>query len=170
MNKRNWLMSTAMAVLVCSSLLGGGQAFAYSSATASKVIKAGEKYLGTPYVYGSSRSSKSTMDCSEFVMWAFKEGAHMNVGTGGARSQYKRALQNGTKVKFSSLKKGDLVFFSTKATMKYSASSINRIGHVGIYAGNGKVLHTYGAGGVKFSNMTSGWWKDHFYAGVRVID
>ncbi|MGO0058928.1 C40 family peptidase [Brevibacillus fluminis] len=169
MNKRNWMMSAAMAVLVCSSLLTGGQAYAYSSTTANNVIKAGSKYMGTPYVWGSSRSTKSTMDCSEFVMWAMKEGAHINMGKGGARSQYTIGKQKGKVVKYSELKKGDIVFFSTKATMKYAKGSINRIGHVGIYAGNGKVLHTYGPGGVRYSNMASGWWKDHFVTAVRVL-
>ncbi len=136
-----------------------------ATAIGQKVIKAGEKYLGTPYKYASSRSDKSTMDCSEFVMWAFKEGAGIDLGKGGARSEFKKT----TEISRSDLRVGDLVFFSTKATMKYAKNSLNRIGHVGIYAGNNKVLHTYGAGGVKYSDMSKGWWNDHFERAGRVI-
>lgn len=134
--------------------------------TAQSVIKAGEKYLGTPYQYASSRSDKSTMDCSEFVMWAFQEGAGINLGRGGARSEFQKTKE----ISRSELRPGDLVFFSTRATMKYGADTINRIGHVGIYVGDDKVLHTYGAGGVKYSSMKSGWWNEHFARAGRVIN
>ncbi len=171
MNKQNWIAGAAIAVLLGSSLVPGGQAYAAtskvsSSSTGVQVIKAGEKYLGTPYKYASSRSDKSTMDCSEFTMWAFLEGAGINLGKGGARSQYSQ----GRHVSRSNLKVGDLVFFSTKATMKYPAGSIKRIGHVGIYAGNNKVLHTYGAGGVKYSSMASGWWDKHYVGATRILN
>lgn len=128
-----------------------------------KIIQAGEKYMGTPYQYGSSRFDKSTMDCSEFTMWAYREGAGIDLGRGGARSQYQKV----THISRNDLQVGDLVFFSTKATMKYSPDSINRIGHVGIYAGNNKILHTYGKGGVTYSDMASGWWDTHFVAAGR---
>ncbi|MGD8192222.1 C40 family peptidase [Brevibacillus ginsengisoli] len=175
MTKRNWLTKSSLAILLSTSLLligVNGQALASTSNTVStqstsvgaKIIKAGEKYLGTPYKYASSRYDKSTMDCSEFTMWAYKEGSGINLGRGGARSQFKQ----GTKIKRSDLRVGDLVFFSTPATMKYPKDSINRIGHVGIYAGNNKVLHTYGAGGVRYSNMASGWWNDHYVTAVRI--
>ncbi|RAP31011.1 hypothetical protein C2W64_00183 [Brevibacillus laterosporus] len=136
---------------------------ATSASTGQKIIAAGEKYLGVPYKYASGRKDKSTMDCSAFTMWAYKEGAGINLGTGGARSQYKQ----GTPISRSELQVGDLVFFSTKKTMKYSKSSVERIGHVGIYAGNNKVLHTYGKGGVTYSNMSKGWWNDHFERAAR---
>lgn len=134
--------------------------------SAQSVIKAGEKYMGTPYKYASSRSDKSTMDCSEFIMWAFKEGAKIDMGKGGARSQFKKTRE----ISRSQLRAGDLVFFSTGATMKYDKNSINRIGHVGIYVGDNKVLHTYGEGGVKYSSMNSGWWNEHFVRAGRVIN
>ncbi|GED73056.1 hypothetical protein BRE01_67580 [Brevibacillus reuszeri] len=94
--------------------------------------------MGTPYKNASSRSNKSTMDCSEFTMWAYREGTWKDLRRGGASSQYKKA----TKVSRNNLEVDVLVFFSTNATMKYSANSINRIGHLGIYAGNKKILHT----------------------------
>ncbi len=178
MNKQTWWKKGLTALTVLASLTVGvepfaGQAFAATSKTSASIsqnsvgkniIKAGEKYLGTPYKYGSSRYDKSTMDCSEFTMWAYREGAGINLGRGGARSQYKQ----GTPIARKDLRVGDLVFFSTKATMKYPKNSINRIGHVGIYAGNNRVLHTYGKGGVRYSSMAKGWWNDHYVAAVRI--
>ncbi|MGO4276481.1 NlpC/P60 family protein [Paenibacillus sp. TAF58] len=32
------------------------------------------------------------------------------------------------------------------------------IHHVGIYIGNGKIMHIYGRPGVTISDMNSGWW------------
>ncbi|MGD8189579.1 C40 family peptidase [Brevibacillus ginsengisoli] len=178
MNKNLWKVKSAMAAIMCSTLLIGGQAYAATTSSAAtapiqstsgvgaQVIQAGEKYLGTPYQYASSRADKSTMDCSEFTYWAFLEGAGVNIGKGGARSQ----AAKGTYVSRDNLQVGDLVFFSTPATMKYPANSIKRIGHVGIYAGNNVVLHTFGKGGVRFSNMGSGWWSDHFVTARRVLN
>lgn len=132
-------------------------------AKADKILTLGEKYLGRPYKLGAKTGNTSSFDCSSFVQYVYqKNGIKL---ARGARDQSK----NGIKIKRSQLKPGDLVFFSTRATMKYSASSIKRIGHVGIYAGNNKVLHTYGEGGVKYSNMGSGWWDDHYVTAVRVI-
>ncbi|WP_246009583.1 C40 family peptidase [Brevibacillus fluminis] len=183
MKKPGWKMGSVFALLMCTSLAFGGQANAASldsvksgadasvsvtaakSSAGAKVIKAGEKYMGTPYKYASSRSDKSTMDCSEFTMWAFREGAGIDLGRGGARSQYKKVKH----ISRSQLKVGDLIFFSTRATMKYNKNSINRIGHVGIYAGNNKILHTYGQGGVRYSTLT-GWWDQHFVAAGRVLN
>ncbi|MGC5325965.1 C40 family peptidase [Brevibacillus sp. SYSU BS000544] len=166
MTKRNWLLKTTLAVLLSTSMVAigePGQASALTITQGKQVIKAGEKYLGTPYKYASSRYTKSTMDCSEFTMWAYKEGVNIDLGKGGARSQYKK----GTRIKRSELRVGDLVFFSTGATMKYAKGTIERIGHVGIYAGNNKVLHTYGKGGVRYSSMADGWWDDHYEAAAR---
>lgn len=129
------------------------------------IIATAEQYLGIPYKYCSSRKEKTTMDCSGFTMWAYKEGAGINLGAGGARSQYKQ----GTPIPRSKLRVGDLVFFSTKKTMKYPKKSINRIGHVGIYAGNNQVLHIYGKEGVKYSNMSKGWWNNHYERAARYL-
>lgn len=177
MNKNMWKMKSVLAAVMCATLMIGGQAHAATVSSTptvtiqstggvgANVIKAGKKYLGTPYQYASTRANKKTMDCSEFTYWAFKEGAGVNIGKGGARSQY----QKGKYVARKDLKVGDLVFFSTPATMKYPAKSIKRIGHVGIYAGNNQVLHTFGKGGVRFSNMGSGWWDAHYVGAKRVL-
>ena len=130
-------------------------------ATGYKIIKTGEKYLGTPYKFGSSSSTTRTFDCSSFVQRVFKENGYSLPRT--SRDQYRV----GTKISRKNLRVGDLVFFSTRATQR--KSGISKIGHVGIYAGNNKILHTFGAGGVKYSSMASGWWDDHYLGAVRIL-
>jgi len=130
----------------------------------SKAIAIGKRFLGTPYKFGAASGSTRSFDCSSFTQYVFKQ-IGINLAR-GARGQY----TNGVKIPRSELQVGDLVFFSTTATVKNPASNtLKRIGHVGIYAGDNKVLHTYGAGGVKISNMASGWWDNHYVAAARYI-
>ncbi len=90
----------------------------------AKIIAEGEKYIGTRYVYGGS--SPSGFDCSGFVQYVMKKvGISVNRSS---RDQYK----NGVAVSRANLAAGDLVFFSKGGS----------ISHVGIYAGNGQVLHS----------------------------
>ncbi|GIQ64575.1 hypothetical protein PACILC2_31430 [Paenibacillus cisolokensis] len=63
----------------------------------------------------------------------------------------------GKYVSKSNLKVGDLVFF-------YSP-----IHHVGIYIGNGKIIHTYGDPGVTISTIKSGWWSKNYTTARRVL-
>lgn len=132
-------------------------------ATGSKIIKTGRKYLGTPYKWGSKSTTTRTFDCSSFVQRVFKENGYQLART--SRAQYYDAKP----VSRKNLKVGDLVFFSIRSTLKYPKSSNKRIGHVGIYAGNNKVLHTFGKGGVTYSDMSKGWWNNHYVRAVRIL-
>lgn len=116
----------------------------------------GEKYLGTPYVFGARYGQTQTFDCSSFVKTVYNA-----LGIDLPRVSRNQALE-GTYVKRSNLQAGDLVFFTTE-------DSGGRIGHVGIYAGNGQMLHTYGEGGVKYSTIETGWWDNHYVTARRVI-
>lgn len=136
---------------------------AASIATGDSIIKTGKRYFGVPYRYGAEPETSNRFDCSSFTQYVYKKNG-ISLPR-GARQQ----AGAGKYVPISELKKGDLVFFSTRATMKYSKSSIKRIGHVGIYAGNGKILHTYGKPGVTYSNLHSKWWRSHYVTARRVL-
>lgn len=130
-----------------------------------KIIATGEKYLGTPYKWGSSQYTTETFDCSSFVQRVYKEnGIYI---PRGARGQAQ--AENVKFVARADLQVGDLVFFSTTATE--DNTGILKIGHVGIYAGNGNILHTFSveSGGVKYNSMQSGWWDRHYVTARRVI-
>ncbi|MFM1654354.1 C40 family peptidase [Brevibacillus sp. B_LB10_24] len=133
-----------------------------ASTLGQKIIKTGEKYLGTPYKFGAKTGNTSSFDCSSFTQYVMQQNG-IKISR-GARAQFK----DGKKVDRKDLRVGDLIFFSTENNIKkYPAGSINRIGHVGIYAGNGKVLHTYGSGGVRYSSIEKGWWNDHYVTAAR---
>ena len=94
------------------------------SSKGQSIVDAAAKYIGVKYVYGGS--SPSGFDCSGLVQYACKQvGISVNRTS---RAQY----SNGVAVSKSNLQPGDLVFFSKGSG----------ISHVGIYAGNGQVIHS----------------------------
>ena len=94
-----------------------------ASSKGQAIVNAAKKYIGVRYVYGGT--SPSGFDCSGLVQYACREvGISVNRTS---RSQY----SNGVAVSKSNLQPGDLVFFSKGSG----------ISHVGIYAGDGQVIH-----------------------------
>jgi len=124
--------------------------------SASQIIAYGERFLGTPYKFGAEYETSGKFDCSSFVQYVFR---HFGIDLPRvSRNQAKV----GKYVARANLQKGDLVFFTT-------SYSPDEIAHVGIYAGGGKILHTYGEGGVKYSSITSGFWDKHYVTARRVL-
>ncbi|SFM24357.1 Cell wall-associated hydrolase, NlpC family [Paenibacillus sp. 1_12] len=123
----------------------------------TKLVLEAQKYLGTPYVFGAKYGQTETFDCSSFMKWIFSQ-----YEISLPRVSRDQALE-GKFVSKSNLDTGDLVFFTTK-------DSKGKIGHVGMYIGDGMMVHTYGEGGVKYSTIDSGWWKEHYVTARRVID
>ncbi|MVO99015.1 C40 family peptidase [Paenibacillus lutrae] len=115
------------------------------------------------YQYGKNDTNKLLFDCSSFTKYVFaKEGINLKWG---ARSQYKAA----TPISKSELRKGDLVFFSTNATYKYT-DKVQKIGHVGLYMGNGKFIHNVNPkDDVVIGDMNASWQQKHFVAAARVL-
>ncbi|BCU81018.1 hypothetical protein JIR001_08010 [Polycladomyces abyssicola] len=127
-----------------------------TASLADRIIQTGEKYLGTPYKYGAPSGQTRYFDCSLFVQTVFKEN-----GIKLPRSSREQARM-GTYVPRGQLQKGDLVFFT-------AGRSDGQIGHVGIYAGNNKILHTYGPGGVRYDSMSTPWLDKTYVTARRVI-
>lgn len=148
-------VALVLSVFVFTALFSG-QALAYSAAKADAIIRTANKYLGTPYEFGAKYGQTRTFDCSSFVKYVYaKHGINL---PRVSRDQAKK----GTYVSLKNLKKGDLVFF------KSAGSSSKRITHVAIYAGNNKLLHTYGKGGVKYTEFSQ-YWKNRYVTSKRVI-
>ncbi|MEE0944997.1 MAG: NlpC/P60 family protein [Clostridia bacterium] len=122
-----------------------------NSAMGAKIIAEAEKYIGVKYVYGGT--SPAGFDCSGLVQYTLK-----NVGISvnrSSRDQYK----NGVAVDRSDLQAGDLVFFSKGGS----------ITHVGIYAGNDKVIHSPSAGHTVCYTTLSHMCSYSTYVGARRV-
>ncbi|WP_394855265.1 NlpC/P60 family protein [Rhodococcus cerastii] len=102
----------------------------------ASALQAGLTQIGKPYVWGAT--GPDGFDCSGLVVWAYKQ-----VGKTLPRSSQAQAA-GGTPVDQKDLQPGDVVLFYPD------------ISHVGIYAGNGNVLHasTFGVP-VKVQSMAS---------------
>ena len=99
--------------------------------TFAAMLKEAEKYLGFPYVWGGTNPSTS-FDCSGFVSWVINHSG-WNYGRLGVMG-----LENVcTPVSKTNAKPGDLVFFIGT----YDAPYPDRPSHVGIYVGNGMMIH-----------------------------
>lgn len=83
-----------------------------------------KQFVGNPYVYGGTSLTKGA-DCSGFVMSVFKKFGIKLSHSSKAQSK------EGTKISYSELQPGDLIFYSKNGS----------INHVAIYIGNGQVVH-----------------------------
>jgi cell wall-associated NlpC family hydrolase len=127
-----------------------------ASNLADRVIHHANNLIGvTKYKYGSNLPP-TLLDCSSFTKFVFGiEGVDLKWGT-----KYQQSA--GTAVSRSNLQKGDLIFFWT--------SSSGVINHVGIYIGDGKIIHnTPSMNGVGISSITSGYWDTHYVSARRVL-
>lgn len=122
------------------------------------LIREAEKYLGYPYVWGGSKPSTS-FDCSGFTCWVLNQSGAASVGRTNARGLYKRS----TVVSRGEAKPGDLIFF----TGARAAQIGHPVTHVGIYVGNGMMIHCAG-NGVEYHTIDSKYYKKNFYAFGRL--
>ena len=112
------------------------------------LITEAEKYLGYPYVWGGS-SLETSFDCSGFVSYVLTSTGLCNTGRLGAQGLYNISTP------VSDPQPGDLVFF----VGTYDTSGIS---HVGIYVGDGMMLHC--GDPISYTNLNTSYWQSHFYA------
>lgn len=138
------------------------------------VIEAGLRYLGTPYEFGSSRENTSTFDCSDFIRQSFLDGIGLTLPSDSRQQgDYIRDLLNDRVITdWTKLKRGDLMFFmGYKGSDESAYTEIDKltetIKHIGIYLGDGRILHTYSeaSGGVKVNAVTDSKWEQRFLFG-----
>lgn len=115
-----------------------------------EVVEYAKQFIGNPYVWGGTSLTKGA-DCSGFVQSVFK-----HFGIKLSRTSRTQA-NDGTKIKMSDLKPGDLVFYTN------GSGTIN---HVAIYIGGGQVVH---ASSPKTGIKTSKYNYRTPYKAVRVL-
>lgn len=133
---------------------------ASAARTARRVLDSGEKFIGTPYVWGGS--TPRGFDCSGFVQYVYREHGVELPRTSRQMAHAGIAVA----VRTASLAPGDLMLFS---------GSTSTISHVAIYAGNGRILHSSSSGhGVGYDRLDDTkrgrYFKSHFVAARRVIE
>jgi cell wall-associated NlpC family hydrolase len=101
-----------------------------ASATGNTIADAAQKYIGTPYVWGGESMTEGGMDCSGFVYNALKDAGY---DVGRTTAQGYRSY--GKTVGKADMQPGDLIFFG---------KNNNDASHIGIYIGNGQMIHSSG--------------------------
>ena len=107
----------------------------------SNIVNAAKNYIGTPYVWGGESMSEGGMDCSGFVYNALKDAGY-NVG----RTTAQGYRSYGTSVSKADMQPGDLIFFGKDGNAS----------HIGIYIGNGQMIHSSGGSKNTKSNPGKG--------------
>ena len=134
-----------------------GEAPSRNEAVSSKgqaIVELAKKYIGTPYVYGGS--SPSGFDCSGFVYYLYKS---MGVTLNRVAADQ---MTNGTWVPKNALQPGDIVGFANRS---------GYINHVGIYAGNGMMIHSPQTGEyVRYESIVTGNYANRITCGRRIFN
>lgn len=140
--------AAAVQELNSSSTNGGGYSV---SSRAIAAVRYGLSQVGDRYV--AAAAGPSSFDCSGLTMSAWRQGGvslpHYSY------SQYQKA----NKIPLSQAQPGDLVF--------YFGGSVH---HVGLYIGNGKMVHAANPrDGVVVTNVLGPWYAQHFTGIGRVV-
>lgn len=109
---------------------------------------------GCPYAWGLA--GPNSFDCSGFTYYTYKNA----VGITLPRTSSQQA-KVGTTVNKSDLQPGDLVFFNTSG---------RGISHVGIYVGNGKMIHAPSSGKtISEADINSSYYKSKYVTAKRIL-
>ena len=122
--------------------------------TRQALVNEARRWLGTPYKYGGNDSDG--LDCSGLTVNVYKNVMNLAIPRNSARqAEYCQGVTR------DNVKAGDLLFFS----MSRSRSGIN---HVGIYIGEGKMIHSSSSRGVVVSGLDDGYYTSRFVMAGRV--
>ena len=123
----------------------------------SAVAQAAYNYLGEKYVWGSAQPGVG-FDCSGLTSYLYNKICGISLYRNSAAQS-----NNGYPVSKSNLKQGDLLFFSTNGS--------GSISHVGIYVGNGKMIHaSTPSTGVIISDIDSNYYANTFVTARRILN
>jgi cell wall-associated NlpC family hydrolase len=118
-----------------------------------QVVLEGLDQIGVPYVWGGA--SPKGFDCSGLVMWLWAKHGLALPHFAASQFHLGPVVEKGPQLDESKLQIGDLLFF-------------HDLGHVGIYAGNGEVLHAPHTGTfVQLSPISMGWFQSTFVGATQ---
>lgn len=123
------------------------------NAELTRLMAEASKWIGSPYLYGGTK--KSGVDCSGFVMNIYLDALESKLPRSSRDQQaYCSAIKK------SDLKPGDLVFFAT-------GSDSDRVSHVGVYIGDGRMVHASSSRGVIITDITTNYYVKHYHSSGR---
>lgn len=108
------------------------------SGSVQNLIDYAMRFIGVDYVYGGT--TPSGFDCSGFTQYVFSNAAGKSIG----RTTYDQ-IKSGVEVPIANLQPGDLLFPSDH--------------HVGIYIGNGQMIHAPHTGAKVKVAPAYGYWR-----------
>lgn len=128
---------------------GGGDVTYYdlpASEVGGKVVELAMSRLGHPYSQ-TYRGKDNYVDCSYLTLWCYRQVGIILPGTAAEQGRY--LVEHNLTIAKEDLQPGDLVFWSYKPNGRFM-----NITHVGIYAGDGKVVDaSYSKGKVVYRNL-----------------
>jgi len=113
------------------------------------------KYIGYPYVFGGS-TPLTSFDCSGFICWSYTKSGVYNLPRTTAQGIFNQC----DPITKEEAKAGDLIFFQG------TYASVGIVSHIGIYLGNGKMLHC--GSPIGYADTETAYWQNHFYAYGRL--
>lgn len=119
-----------------------------------QVVDLCQNMLGVPYAWGGT--TPRGFDCSGFVQYIYRQMGYSLSRTCSPQ------LSHGMVVAVEDLQPGDLLFFYGTLS-SYDVSS-----HVGIYVGNGMMIHA-GSKGICYASLLTDYFDNHFLCARRVI-
>jgi cell wall-associated NlpC family hydrolase len=197
--KRLQKMGVKMGLVLTVALSAGLEFMAvpistYAATTTHSVpyfVNFGEKFYGAHYQKGAARYfswngtvnpyfTGETFDCSSFTQYV----AWMGLGVMLHGTSYDQARLDGYYIPKSSLRTGDLVFFTNSSKAYLPKGDPYRVGHVALFAGYGNIvngrfhpggsyrpvmLESSTSAGVKCVYMDTNYWNNYYIASKRIV-
>ena len=113
-----------------------------------------KQYIGVRYVWGGE--TPRGFDCSGFTKYVFRKNGYT------LHRSALQQLQDGVIIAKEDLECGDLIFFTK------TVHSGNYASHIGIYIGNGQMIHA-GDNGIAVVDFNKAYYQNHFLCARRVI-
>lgn len=125
----------------------------HDHATRQRILGAAERLIGAPYVPGGE--SPGGVDCSGLVQYVYRQAGIRVPRTTAEQFKAGRSQRR--------VLPGDLLFFR--------ADDSSVISHVGIYAGQGQMIHaSSGNGRVRKVELDQRYWQQRLVGGATFLD
>lgn len=129
--------------------------FDYDAEVTTMLINEARTWLGVPYRWGGN--DRNGVDCSGFVLQVYLGALDIKLPrTAATQSDWC------TNVKPEALIPGDLVFFDT------TKDRTGRVSHVGLYIGEGQMIHASSSKGVIISSIEGNYYSKRLLSAGKV--